>query len=565
MHVLGISCFYHDAAAAVVRDGRLIAAAEEERFSRKKHDFGWPANAISYCLREAGVEIGDVDHIVFYEKPLLKFNRILECYLSTWPRSYVAFAKALPLWLKDRLWMKDFIQKQLGAKHEILFAEHHMSHAASAFLVSPFEEATILTLDGVGEWTTTTMGFGRGNDIELTREIRFPHSLGLYYSAITAYLGFEVNDAEWKVMGLAPYGNLTQVDKCRELIRTQPDGSFALNMKYFAHHYSAQRMFNGRFERLFGQPQREPESEIGEFHQDVARSGQHVFEEVAINLARATHEMYPCDNLCLAGGCALNTVANWKIMEQTPFKRLFVQPAAGDSGGAVGAAFYIYNTVLGKPREFALRDVYLGPAFSENDMENAVNDAGAKIFCEKLDSRELIRRTALLLRDEKVIGWFQGRMEFGPRALGSRSILANPMNPEMKKIVNSKIKFREFFRPFAPAVLKERADEFFEMKGQESPFMLLVPPVKMDKRSVIPAVTHADGTGRVQTVTRETNEKYYDLIREFGELTGVPVLLNTSFNVRGEPIVCTPKDAVNCFLKTGLDYLVMGNMLVAKT
>ena len=565
MHVLGISCFYHDAAAALLTDGKLVAAVDEERFSRRKHDFGWPAHAVAYCLRAGGLTIDDVDHIVFYEKPILKFERILTCYISTWPRSYLAFVKALPLWLKDRLWLKDFIRKQLGTKRDILFAEHHLSHAASAFLVSPFEEATILTLDGVGEWTTTTVGWGRGTEIQLTREIRFPHSLGLFYSAITAYLGFEVNDAEWKVMGLAPYGKPTMVDECRELIRTKPDGSFALDMRYFAHHYSAQRMFNARFERLFGRPQRLPESDIGEFHQDIARSGQHVFEEVAVNLARAAHEMHPSDNLCLAGGCALNTVANWKIMEQTPFKNLFVQPAAGDSGGALGAAFYIYNTVLGKPREFVLHDVYLGPAFSETEAEDALRTAGSSVRWEKLSADALVQQTAALLRDDKVIGWFQGRMEYGPRALGCRSILANPMNPEMKKIVNSKIKFREFFRPFAPAVLRENADEYFEMDGQESPFMLLVPPVRMEKRAVIPAVTHADGTGRVQTVTRDVNSVFYDLIQQFGKLTGVPVLLNTSFNVRGEPIVCTPHDAVNCFLKTGLDHLVMGHILVSKT
>jgi len=336
-------------------------------------------------------------------------------------------------------------------------------------------------------------------------------------------------------------------------------------MRYFAHHYSAKRMFNHRFEKLFGQPARLPESDIGEFHQDIARSGQIVFEEVAVNLARGAHKLHPSDNLCLAGGCALNTVANWKIMEQTPFKRLFVQPAAGDSGGAVGAAFYIYNTVLGNPREFTMQDVYLGPAFGEAEMEAALVAAGTQVRWEKLSRPELVKRTAAVLRDDKVIGWFQGRMEFGPRALGCRSILANPMNPEMKKIVNSKIKFREFFRPFAPAVLREHADEYFEMGGQESPFMLLVPPVRAEKRAVIPAVTHADGTGRVQTVTRESNETYYELIREFGALTGVPVLLNTSFNVRGEPIVCTPQDAVNCFLKTGLDYLVLGNILASKT
>ncbi len=565
MHILGISCFYHDAAAALVSDGNLIAAAEEERFSRRKHDFDWPGNAITYCLREAGLGIEQVDHVVFYEKPLVKFQRILECYASTWPRSYFAFSRALPLWLRERLWLKDLIQKKLGVQREILFVEHHVSHAASAFLVSPFEEATILTLDGVGEWTTTTVGAGKGSSIHLSREIRFPHSLGLYYSAITAYLGFEVNDAEWKVMGLAPYGQLTQVESCRRLIQTRPDGSFALNMEYFAHHYSARRMFNGRFERLFGQPARQPESELTEFHQDVARSGQQVFEEVAVNLARAAHQMHPSDNLCLAGGCALNTVANWKIMEQTPFKRLFVQPAAGDSGGAVGAAFYIYNTVLDRPREFVLDNVYLGPSFDEQALQAAIKAAGPRVRAETLSPRELAPRTAALLRDNNVIGWFQGRMEFGPRALGNRSILANPMNPEMKQIVNSKIKFREYFRPFAPAVLRERADEFFDMHGLESPFMLLVPPVKSDKRAVIPAVTHADGTGRVQTVTRESNERFYELIRAFGELTGVPVLLNTSFNVRGEPIVCTPEDAVNCFLKSGLDYLVLGHILVSRS
>lgn len=564
MDILGISCFYHDAAAALVRDGVLVAAAEEERFTRRKHDSGWPAHAIAYCLAEAGITITDVDHVVFYEKPLVKFERILSSCLATWPRSYSLFAMALPLWLKERLWLKDFIQKQLGAEREILFADHHLSHATSTFLVSPFEDAVIITADGVGEWTTTTIGHGYGSQIELTREIHFPHSLGLFYSALTAYLGFEINDAEWKVMGLAAYGRPTCVDKCRELIETQADGSFALNMRYFAHHYSARQMFNRRFEQLFGQPGRTPESEITAFHEDVAHSGQQVFEEVMVNLARGAHALHPCDNLCLAGGCAFNTAGNWKLLEQTPFKHLFIPHAAGDAGGAVGAAYYLYNTVLKQPRNFVLRDAYLGPEFSGAEMETAVQTAGDQVHCEKLDPRELPHRVAALLRADQVIGWFQGRMEFGPRALGHRSILANPMNPAMKEIVNNTIKFRESFRPFAPAVLRERADEFFQLNGQESPFMMLTPPVQPDKRAVIPAVTHTDGTARVQTVTPEANPRFYELIREFGELTGVPVLLNTSFNVRGEPIVCTPQDAINCFLHTGLHYLVLGDFLLEK-
>jgi len=563
MYILGLSFFYHDAAAALLRDGTLVAAAEEERFTRRKHDNGWPAHAIAYCLQQAGITMAEVDHIVFYEKPLVKFDRILSSYIATWPRSYGAFARALPLWLKERLWLKEQIQEQLGVKREILFTEHHMAHAASAFLVSPFEEATIITADGVGEWATTALGRGHGTQIELTREIRFPHSLGLFYSALTAYLGFEVNDAEWKVMGLAAYGRPAYVDKCRELIETRPDGSFALHMRYFAHHYSARQLFTRRFEELFGRPARKPESEIEPFHADVARSGQQVFEETMINLVRGAHALHPGENLCLAGGCALNTVANWRLLEQTPFKRLFIPPGAGDAGGAIGAACYLYHTVLGHPRAFVWRDAGLGPSFDESEMVAALS-AHDRLPVETLDWQELYRRVAALLCDNKVVGWFQGRMEFGPRALGNRSILANPMNPRMKEIINSKIKFRESFRPFAPAVLAERAGEFFELRGHDSPFMLLTPLVRPEKRALIPAVTHADGTARVQTVSREINPCFYGLIAAFGEQTRVPVLLNTSFNVRGEPIVCAPRHAVDCFLKTGLDYLVLGNMLVGK-
>ena len=565
MNILGISCYYHDAAAALVQDGQLVAAAEEERFNRKKHDPGFPKLAIEYCLAEAGITREQVDHVVFYEKPFVKFDRILNMYTFTWPHSMVSFLKAIPLWLKDRLWMRNDIQKNLEMEEkEILFAEHHMSHAASAFLVSPFEKAAILTLDGVGEWATTGRGYGEGNQIHLEEQISFPHSIGLLYSAITSYLGFRVNDAEWKVMGLAPYGEPKYVEQFAELIDMKPDGSFRLNMKYFAHHWSSKRMFNRRFERLFGRPQRLPESELEDFHRDIAHSGQKIVERIIVNLARATHEKYGIDDLCIAGGVGLNSVANWRILKETPFKRVWIQPAAGDSGGAVGAAFFVWNVLLGNPRTYEMKHAYLGPQYSDDECEAVLK--ARNIPYEKYDRDALVKESAKQVAESKVIGWYQGRMEFGPRALGSRSIIANPMNPEMKDIINAKIKFREKFRPFAPAVLLDRAHEFFEMdEGLELPYMLMVPKVRAEVRDKIPAVTHEDGTGRVQTVTRRDNALYYDMIEEFGKHSGVPVVVNTSFNVRGEPIVNTPENALNCFLKTGMDVLVLGNCIVDKS
>ncbi|UCD27587.1 MAG: carbamoyltransferase, partial [Planctomycetota bacterium] len=542
MIVLGISCFYHDAGAALVRDGELIAAAEEERFNRHKHYSDFPEQAIQYCFAEAGITIDDVDYIGFYEKPLVKFNRILETILTAWPRTYMSWIRSMPIWMLTKLRVHNIIQKKYGTDQEILYCQHHLSHAASAFLVSPFTEAAIISADGVGEWTTTAWGTGRGTELDFHKEIRFPHSVGLLFSAITAYLGFRVNDAEWKVMGLAAYGKPTYLNKFREIVDIKEDGSFRLNMKYFAYTYSTRRTFNKKWEKLFGRPRRAEEAEIDDFHRDIAHSGQKIVEEIMVRIAAHVHKETGMDNLCLAGGVGLNCVANWRILQETGFKDIFIQPAAGDSGGALGTAFYIYNSVLKNPRRYVMSNALLGPSFSNEQIVNVLRCNAVKY--EGIESEEiLLDRTAEYIADGKVVGWFQGRMEFGPRALGSRSLLADPRNPEMKDIINAKVKFREAFRPFAPAVLKEHAHEYFEMpKGMDAPFMLLVPKVRPDKHGVIPAVTHGDGTGRVQTVTEDTNPLFYRLIEKFGQLTGVPVVINTSFNVRGEPIVCTPQD-----------------------
>jgi len=562
MNILGISCYYHDSGAALVRDGRLIAAAEEERFTRRKHDSGFPEHTIAFCLREGGITIDEVDYIGFYEKPLVKFNRILESILACWPLSCKAWLKAMPLWLTQRLRIGKEIQEKLNTDKDILYCQHHLSHAASAFLVSPFEEAAIITADGVGEWTTTSWGTGRGNEIDMIKEIRFPHSVGLLFSAITAYLGFRVNDAEWKVMGLAPYGKPTYVDKFREVVDIKDDGSIRLNLKYFAHTYSTSRTINDRWCRLFGQPVRPKESELTDFHRDIAHSGQKIVEEIMVKMAAHVHRETGMDNLCLAGGVGLNCVANWRILQETGFREIFIQPAAGDSGGAVGTAFYIHNTVLGNKQRFAMEHAFWGPSFTGEEIKAALDDAGA--VYEEADSEEdLLDRTAGMIADGKVVGWFQGRLEFGPRALGARSLLADPRHNRMKDVINAKVKFREAFRPFAPAILKEHAHEYFEMPaGMDAPYMLLVPKVRPEKRSVIPAVTHEDGTGRVQTVTEEHHGRYYRLIKRFGLLTGVPVVINTSFNVRGEPIVCTPADAYKTFVNTGIDALVIGDCIV---
>ncbi len=564
MYVLGLSCYYHDGGAALVRDGELVAAAEEERFNRQKHYSGFPKLAVEYCLKEAGIRLEDVDHIGFYEKPFVKFDRILETILADWPRTYVSWIKSMPIWLTQKLDLSKTIQKELGTDQEILFCQHHLSHAASAFLVSPFEEAAIITADGVGEWTTTAWGVGRGVDLEITHEIRFPHSVGLLFSAITAYLGFRVNDAEWKVMGLAPYGKPTYVDKFHEVVDIREDGSFRLNMKYFAHTYSTKSMFNKRWEQLFGRPQRPKEAELDDFHRDIAHSGQKIVEEIMVKMARHVHAETGMKNLCVSGGVGLNCVANWRMLQETGFEDIYIQPAAGDSGGALGTAFYIYNSVLKNERKFVMRHGCWGPSFTDEDIVATLQRNEAKY--RRFDREEaLLEETAKLIEAGKVVGWFQGRMEFGPRALGARSLVADARNPRMKDIINAKVKFREAFRPFAPSVLKERAHEYFEMpEGFDAPFMLLVPRVREEKHAVLPAITHADGTGRVQTVTEEANGLYYRLIKTFGKRTGVPVVINTSFNVRGEPIVCTPQDAYNTFVNTGIDVLVMGNYVVTE-
>lgn len=564
MIVLGISCYYHDSGVALVRDGQLVAAAEEERFNRKKHFSGFPERAVAYCLDKAGITIDQVDHIGFYEKPLVKFNRILETILAYWPFSYRPWLTAIPLWLAHRLRIGSEIQEKLGTDKEILFCQHHLSHAASAFLVSPYEEAAILTADGVGEWATTAWGVGRGNQINIKQELRFPHSVGLLFSAITAYLGFRVNDAEWKVMGLAPYGKPTYVDKFHEIVDIKDDGSIRFNLDYFSHMYSTSRTINRRWETLFGQPQRKSEAELTDFHRDIAHSGQKIVEEIMVKMATHVQRETGLESICIAGGVGLNCVANWRILKESGFKNIFIQPAAGDSGGALGTAFYIYNTVLNNPRTFRMEHGCWGPEFSDQEIEKALLDVDAR-FDTAADEEDLLERTARMIADGKVVGWFQGRLEFGPRALGARSLLADARDNKMKDVINAKVKFRESFRPFAPAVLKEHAHEYFDVpEGMDLPYMLLVPEVLVEKRDQIPAVTHEDGTGRVQTVTDEQNGRYYRLIRKYHELTGVPVVINTSFNVRGEPIVCTPADAYDTFLRTGIDALVIGLHIVTE-
>ncbi len=560
-YVLGLSCFYHDSAAALLKDGVVIAAGQEERFSRKRHDSGFPEKAIQYVLHEAGIQPEQLDAVGFYDKPLLKFERMLSTYVATFPRSFGSFRKAMPLWLHEKLWVPSIIRKELKPyKGPILFAEHHMSHAASCFLPSPYEEAAILTVDGVGEWATASFGVGRGSDITLFKEIRFPHSLGLLYSAFTYYLGFKVNSAEYKVMGLAPYGKPVHFERImKDMVHLNEDGSFKLNMKYFSYDYGL-RMTNGAFDDFFGGPPRKPEAWMAAREFDIAASVQKVCEEVVLKMVRHLHQETGLDKLCMAGGVALNCVANGRVIRETPMKQLWVQPAAGDAGGAVGVAHYIYNTLHKKPRASAWTHAYLGPEFSDAEIARFLDEAGAKY--ETLADAELVKRTAKLISDNNVIGWFQGRMEFGPRALGGRSILADPRDPKMRDTLNMKIKFREGFRPFAPSVLLDKASEWFEIDC-DSPYMLLVAQVREGKRT-IPSVTHVDNSARLQTVTRAEAPLYYDLIREFERLTGVPILINTSFNVRGEPIVCTPRDAYLCFMRTNMDQLVLGHHLLDK-
>jgi carbamoyltransferase len=560
MNILGISAFYHDSAAALFQDGRLVAAAEEERFTRQKHDAGFPRHAVRFCLEQAGIEVKDLDYVGFYEKPLIKFERILYTYFSTFPLSYRSFLRAMPLWLKEKLWISSTIRKELDDySGPLLFSDHHESHAASSFLVSPFESAAILTLDGVGEWSTATYGRGEGTKVELFDEVRFPHSLGLLYTAFTYYLGFRVNSAEYKVMGLAPYGKPTYLDQVRQVAALRDDGSFWLNLKYFNYH-TGLTMTNAAFHTLFGGPPRQPDEKLDQRHFDIAASIQRFLEEVVLAMGRHVHARTGEKHLCLAGGVALNCVANGRLLREGPFEEIFIQPAAGDAGGAVGVAALIWNSLLGHPRTFVWPHAYWGPEYTDGEVAAVLDQAGVPY--RRLGRQELLETTARLIADQQVVGWFQGRMEFGPRALGNRSILADARNPKNKDVVNLKIKFRESFRPFAPAVLSERAAEYFDI-DRPSPYMLLTAQVHEDKR-VIPAVTHLDGSARLQTVSHADNPLFYDLIAEFDRITGVPVIINTSFNVRGEPIVMTPLDAFRGFMRTKMDALVMHNFVVLK-
>lgn len=562
--VLGLSFYYHDSAAALVKNGEIIAACAEERFSRKKHSSAFPKYAVEFCLDSAGISLNDIDAIVFYEKPTLKLFRVVESLVSAWPYSLDPFVRELPSFLSTKVNISEVIQQHLpGYKGDILFSEHHLSHAASAFFCSPFDRAAILTLDGVGEWETATMGEGQGRDIVMRKAIRFPHSMGLFYSALTGYLGFKVNDGEWKIMGLAGYGQPRYVDAMRKLMQVYPDGSFRMNLKYFVHQRSTRFIANnGAWEKLLGIPRRLPNAEILPCHEDLACSGQKILEEMILALARQARREAKTDNLVIAGGVGLNGLANWRIEKEGIFKNVWIQPAAGDDGGALGAALLVSETLF-KESTTPMRHAYYGPRYSNEEIASFLEQKG--IPHTGLQTPAMVDRVADLIKDGRVVGWFRGAMEFGPRALGARSILADAANPEMKDILNRKIKFREYFRPFAPSVPLEHVHEYFEvLPGSEFPFMIKVPQVRPEKRALIPAVTHADGTSRVQTVRAEDNPVYYELLMSLKEKIGVPIVLNTSFNIRGEPIVCRPEEAYRCFLKTDIDALVLEDHLLEK-
>src|SRR3989338_3559010 len=564
--VLGLSFFFHDSAAALVCDGKIVAAGAEERFSRRKHSSEFPKMAIEFCLYAGGLKsINELDAIVFYEKPLIKFFRVVESTVTTWPLSFETFVSKFPKFLSTKINIYEVIREHLpGYKGQILFSEHHLSHAASAYYCSPFDHAAILTLDGVGEWETSSIGEGKGRNIDLQYTLHFPHSIGLLYSALTSYLGFKVNDGEWKVMGLAPYGTPKYTERFRKLVTMKEDGSFALNLKYFAHHYSSKWTCNLKeWGELFGFTRRDPKATIEQYHEDLARSGQAVVEEMILGLARQARKECDSENLVIAGGVGLNSVANWKIEKSGIFKNVWIQPAAGDDGGALGAALLVSQLIYKDPPTPEMKHAYWGPSYGDDEILDFLK--ARQISHIKMDDEGLVNRTAELIASDKVVGWFRGALEFGPRSLGNRSILANPSKPEMKAIVNEKIKFREYFRPFAPSILAECASDFFEVpEGADMPFMLKVPKVRPDKRHLIAAVTHADDTGRVQTVSQDSNPVYYQLLKAVRARTGIPVVLNTSFNVRGEPIVCSPADAYNCFMRTGIDALVLGNYLIEK-
>jgi len=584
MKILGISCFYHDSAACLICDGEIIAAVQEERFSRKKHDFNFPKNAIRYCLNQAGIRVQDLDFVVFYDKPFIKFERILETALAYAPSGITQFIQAIPLWLKQKLWISELIKKDLNYKGKILFSEHHQSHAASAFYPSPFNEAAFLTLDGVGEWETASFGVGRGNELDMQQHLCFPHSLGLLYSAFTYYCGFKVNSGEYKLMGLAPYGEPVYKDLIlKELIDLKEDGSFKINMKYFGYCNSL-GMTNRKFDRLFGGPARRPETKITLRYMNVAASIQEVTEVIMLRMARHVYKVTEQENLCLAGGVALNCVGNGKILREGPFKNIWIQPASGDAGGALGAALLIWYRYLGNQRivdnkHDLQKASLLGPSYDDRYIEKFLKEFN--IAYRRLKHEAIATEVADLITQGKVVGWFQGRIEFGPRALGARSIIADARNAQMQSKMNLKIKYRESFRPFAPTVLREKVNEWFDL-DRDSPYMLLVAPVKKEKRltvfekndtgferlknlrSGIPAVTHVDYTARVQTVSKDDNPLYYELINQFYQKTGCPVIINTSFNVRGEPLVLTPQDAFKCFMRTEMDYLVLGSFLIDK-
>lgn len=586
MYILGISAYYHDSAACLVKDGEIVAAAQEERFTRKKHDFNFPEHAIRYCLEHAGIEAKELDYVAFYDKPFVKFERLLESYLAYAPFGIRSFIKAMPIWLKQKLWMKELLHSELNYTGPVVFPSHHESHAASAFFPSPYQDAAFLTIDGVGEWNTTTYGVGQNNRIEIQGHIDFPHSVGLLYSAFTYYTGFKVNSGEYKVMGLAPYGEPKYVDLIyKELIDLKEDGSFKMNMKYF-NYCVGLTMTNRKFDKLFGAPARKPESRVTQREMDLARSVQDVTEEIMIRMARHVRKVTGQRNLVLAGGSALNCVANGKILREGIFDHIWIQPAAGDAGGALGAALFVWHHYLENERhannqQDSQSASYLGPDFNEDEILAFLNKH--EIPYEKKPIKEIPDTVAELIDSQKVIGWFQGRMEFGPRALGSRSIIGDSRSTEMQSIMNLKIKYRESFRPFAPSVLEEHVSEYFEI-DRESPYMLLVAPVRQERqiqesedtqklfgidklkvpRSDIPAITHVDYSARIQTVREGTNGLYYDMIKSFYNRTGCPVIINTSFNVRGEPIVCTPKDAYTCFMRTEMDYLVMGPYVLDK-
>lgn len=561
MNILGISCHYHDAAACIVKDGKVIAAAEEERFTRKKHDYSFPENAIEYCLGQAGVRAGQLDYVGFYEKPVLKFTRMLETHIDNWPKSIIQFTRAVPAWLTEKLRVPSLIKDRTGYPGKVIFIKHHLSHAASAFLPSPFDEAAIITWDAVGEWTTVAYGAGKGSRLMMEKEIQFPSSIGMFYSTMTAFLGFKVNSDEYKVMGLASYGRPKYYDQMRRWITQLEDGSFALSMEYFDYPHSF-RMYSSMVQKEFGKP-RKPEAEVTEYHMDLAASLQKLTEETMLKIAKHVKRETGQKNLCMAGGVALNVVANKLILEQAGFERIFVQPASSDAGGALGVAMYIYNSILDNPRTFVMTNAYLGPGFSTDEIRRFLEKEKIP-FREYETDEKLLQRTAELIYANNIIGWFQGRMEYGPRALGSRSILANPTNPEMKDILNNRVKHREDFRPFAPVTVEEEAEDYFNIR-QPDPFMVMLCDVKKGKEKLIPSVTHVDGTARLQTTTEADNKRYYNLIKTFKKLSGVPVLINTSFNVRGEPIVCTPRDAYRCFAGTGIDYLVMDRFIIAKS